>query len=59
MSKGRDHAGEKVVGVETLSQNIHQTLCQEEADVLKELKGFEEKGWGGRWNKMGKQGTTA
>lgn len=37
--------------METLSQNIHQTICPDEADVLKELKkeerlGFEEKGQG-------------
>lgn len=48
MSTGRDDPGERVVGVETLSQNIRQTICQEEADMLKELKkeerlGFEEK----------------
>lgn len=58
MNKGRDHPGEKVVGVETLSQNIYQIICQEEADVRKELKGFEESGGGGgQWSKKGKQGT--
>lgn len=58
MNKGRGHPGKKVVGVETLSPNINQTVCQEDGDMLKGLKkserlGFEEKG--GQWNKKGKQ----